>query len=351
MALSIGFIGAGNINRMHMKNAQALGLTLAAAADVNLAAAEECCKQFGIAKAHDDWKKLLEDKSIHAVVIGTPNKFHAEQAIAALQAGKHVFLEKPMAMNVGESDAIIAAMKKAKKLVQMGMVNRFRSSAQTLKHFIDAGRCGKIYSGQTFWYRRRGIPGFGGWFTTKSLSGGGALIDIGVHMLDLALYLMGFPRPVAVSGQTYNTWDSLDGYNYISMWGKPTPGGRKDVDDYALAIIRFESGTTLQLNVSWALNVEFMQPELGLRLMGDKGGVALQGLEEPYVYTEDAGHLVDVKPYFRKNDPGLDELKHFVECIEQKRQPMPSAEQGRTVQLLLDSIYKSSAEKREIKLD
>ena len=116
------------------------------------------------------------------------------------------------------------------------------------------------------------------------------------------------------------------------MWGTPTPGGRKDVDDFAAALVRFDGGQTLQLNVSWALNVEQMNPESGLRLMGDKGGVALRGLDEPQVFGEEAGHLVDIRPHFAPNDPALDEIKHFAECVEQGRQPMATAEQGRTVQ-------------------
>ncbi|HEY8668438.1 MAG TPA: Gfo/Idh/MocA family oxidoreductase, partial [Tepidisphaeraceae bacterium] len=188
MSIPLGFIGAGNIVTFHMQNAQTLEIPMLGVADVNLPAAQAASAKYGVTKAYADYREMLADKSIKAVVIGTPNRFHAEQAIAALEAGKHVFLEKPMAMNVGESDAIIAAMKKSGKIVQMGMVNRFRGAAQVLKTFIEAGKCGTIYSGQAYWYRRRGIPGFGGWFTTRSMSGGGALIDIGVHLLDLALY-------------------------------------------------------------------------------------------------------------------------------------------------------------------
>ena len=194
MALTIGFIGAGNINRMHITNAQKLGLNLGGIADVAVEAAEAARKQYNIAKAYSDYKELLADKKLDAIVVGTPNKFHAEQAVAALKAGKHVLLEKPMAMSVAESDAIIAAMTKSGKILQMGMVNRFKPSVQTLKHVIETGRCGPLYAGQTFWYRRRGIPGFGGWFTTKAMSGGGGLIDIGVHMIDLAMYLLDFPQ-------------------------------------------------------------------------------------------------------------------------------------------------------------
>ena len=351
MTLSIGFIGAGNINRMHMKNAQALGCTLAAAADPVAASLEECKKQFGIARGFEKWQDLLADKSIDAVVVGTPNKFHAEQAVAALHAGKHVLLEKPMAMNEREADQIVEAARRSGRILQMGMVNRFRNSVKAVKAVIDAGRCGTLYAGQTFWYRRRGIPGFGGWFTTKAMSGGGGLIDIGVHMLDVALYLMGFPKPVAVAGMTYNIWDKLDGYTYTSMWGKPTPGGRKDVDDYALALIRFDQGQTLQLNVSWALNIGPMQPGMGVRLMGDKAGVALDGLDTPSIHGEEAGHLVDSTLHYAKNDAGHDEMQHFLECIEHNREPIATAEQGRTVQRLLDAIYRSGEERREIRLD
>jgi predicted dehydrogenase len=120
------------------------------------------------------------------------------------------------------------------------------------------------------------------------------------------------------------------------------------VDDYAVAIVRFDNGQTLNVNVSWALNVGFMQPEQGLRLMGDKGGVALEGLDSPHVYTEEAGHIVDMRPYFTNVDPGLEEMKHFAACLKGEAKPMPTAEQGRTVQSILDAIYRSSAEKREV---
>ncbi|MDB5298601.1 MAG: oxidoreductase domain protein [Phycisphaerales bacterium] len=351
MPVTLGFIGAGNISRVHMKSARQLGLNLAGTADINPAAAEAAAKEFGVRKAYDDYRPLLADKDIAGIVVATPNKFHAEHAIAALEAGKHVFLEKPMAMSVAESDAIIAAMKKSGRLVQMGMVNRFRGAVQAIKGALDAGRCGKLYSGQAHMYRRRGIPGFGGWFTTKSQSGGGALIDVGVHLLDLSLYLMDFPKPVAVSGMTYNVWKKLDEYRYLNMWGKPQGEGKKDVDDYALATIRFEGGATLQLNVSWSLNIEFTQPDSGLRLMGEQGGVALKGLEEPWLYAEEFGQISDTRLYYASNDYFLDEMQHFADCIENRREPMPTAQQGRTVMQLLGAIYQSSEQQREIRLD
>jgi predicted dehydrogenase len=134
------------------------------------------------------------------------------------------------------------------------------------------------------------------------------------------------------------------------MWGKPTPGGKKDVDDYALALIRFEGGQTLNLNVSWALNVAFMEPDSGVRLMGDRGGVELKG-PEPYAYGEEAGHLSDTKLHFTQNNPGLDEIAHFAECVKDGREPMPTAQQGRTIQSILDAIYRSSAEGKEVRVE
>jgi predicted dehydrogenase len=259
-----------------------------------------------------------------------------------------VFLEKPMAMSVAEADAIVAAAKKNGKTVQMGMVNRFKGAAQSLKKFVDAGRCGNIYHAHTYWYRRRGIPGFGGWFTTKSMSGGGALIDIGVHMLDLTLYLMGFPKPVAVSGATYNMWKDLSSYTYTSMWGAPTPNGKKDVDDFALALVRFDGGQTLQLNVSWSINVGSMNPEQVVRVVGDKGGVALEGLDHPFLYTEQDGQIVDVKAQYSNVDPGLEEIKQFAAVVKGEAKPTATAEQGRTVQAILDAIYRSGEERKEV---
>jgi predicted dehydrogenase len=145
-------------------------------------------------------------------------------------------------------------------------------------------------------------------------------------------------------------WKKLEDYTYTNMWGKPTPGGKKDVDDYALALIRFAGGATLQLNVSWALNVENMHPDSGVRLMGNKGGVELKGLDEPRFYGEEAGHIVDVRPQFTPTQPFMEEMRHFVNSIESGKQPMATAQQGRTVQSILDAIYRSGQEGKEVRV-
>jgi len=351
MALSVGFIGAGSMGRNHMKSAQCLGWNLAAVADIDAVARQEAVRIFGIGKAYETHTQLLADSAVDAVVIATPNNCHARQAIDALAAGRHVFLEKPMTTSLADADAIVAAVRKSGRILQMGMISRFRGGAQALKQFLANGGCGHIHTAQAFSYRRRGIPGFGGWFTTRAAAGGGALIDIGVHILDLALYLMDFPRPVAVSGMTYNVWQRLEDYHYLSMWGQPVAPGRKDVDDYAVALIRFADGQTLQLNVAWAVNMDFAPHASGVRIMGEKAGAALLGHEDLRIYGEQDGSLADTQLHFRKVEAGIEELRHFAECIREKRQPLATAEQGRAVQLLLNAIYQSSQEGREVRLD
>lgn len=349
--LKIGYVGAGSIFQQHIAASKVVGHDPVGVYDIVPEIGRSQADKHGIRKVYDTFEDMLADKDLEAVVVCTPNKFHAEQAIALLNSGKHVLGEKPMAMNPDECRAMIAAQKKSGKIFQLGMVNRFRTQSQALKKVIEAGRCGNIYSGQTFWYRRRGIPGFGSWFTTKAVSGGGGLIDIGVHMLDLALYLMDFPKPISVSGQTYNNWSDLNSYVYTSMWANPVPNGKKDVDDYATALIRFENGATLNLNVSWALNIGDLKPEMGLRLMGDKGGVALEGMDTPMFYGEAEGHLIDQK--ISCTAAKAMEVQHrcFLASVRDGAPVIATAEQGLTVATILDAIYRSSETKREIRLD
>ena len=346
MTLKIGFIGAGNINGNHMKHAQAQGLDLVAVADLHEPAAVARGTEFSM-KPYDDPAKMFEAEELDLVVIGTPNFVHKDQAVMALEAGVNVLLEKPMAMNATEADAIISARDKSGKTLMMGMPNRFKSSTQALLPFTRGGNCGDLYAGQSFWWRRRGIPGFGGWFTQKDKSGGGGLIDIGVHMLDLALYLWGFPKVKSVSGCTYNVYDKLSEYTYTSMWGKPV-GETKDVDDLAFALIRFEDGGHLQLNATWASNRPDKQPEMGIFLQGTKGGVGLDGMDTPRFYGEVEGSIADVHLQHSGPDGLAAELAHFVKVLEDDAALESTAEQGRTVMSILDAIYKSSEQGSEV---
>ncbi len=185
------------------------------------------------------------------------------------------------------------------------------------------------------------------WATTRAQSGGGALIDIGVHMLDLALWLMGFPQPTAASGTTFNTWPALAGYTYTSMWGRPVPGGTKDVEDSAFAHIRLHGGGMIQLAVSWALNADAAPHEQHVRILGERGGVELRGLDQPWILGERGGRLCDTRLSVPAENEFPLQLSRFLAAIERGEQPAATLEEGLVVSRTLDAIYHSAASGQE----
>ena len=202
--LKVGLVGCGGMGRwfhVHRFYAHDPRVEVVAACDLIPERTQAIVDgYFPKAKQYTDYRELLKDPSIDAVDICTPNYLHSEIAIAAFKAGKHVFCEKPDAIDAKKAAAMRDAAAKAGKVLMVMRNNRFTDAAKYLKKFVAAGRAGEIYAGRCGWQRRRGIPGKGGWFTTKAQSGGGPLIDLGVHMIDLAIWLMGSPRPVSVSG-------------------------------------------------------------------------------------------------------------------------------------------------------
>ena len=190
--------------------------------------------EFGVARQYADANELIKDREIDVVSVCLPNHLHAPLTLAALRAGKHVICEKPPTMNAGEAKRIEKAATKAKKIVMYAVQRRFGGAEQAAKQAIVKGLAGDVYHARAGWMRTRGIPIGTGWFTDKSKSGGGALIDIGVHMLDLAWYLLGQPKPASVYGMTHQKFRSVI-----------APERTFDVEDAAFALIRFEGGKTL----------------------------------------------------------------------------------------------------------
>ncbi len=347
MTIGIGFIGAGAIGRVHMHAARGLGWNLVGLCDANEAAARDAGAAFGVARVHADVEGLRADARVEAVVIATPNHLHRAQAIACLRAGRHVLLEKPLALDAAEGEDILRARDASGCVVQLGMANRHKQGPQAARAAIQEGACGTILGAQVSWLRRRGIPGFGGWATTRALAGGGALIDIGVHMLDLALWLMDFPEPTAASGTTYNTWPELAGYTYTSMWGAPVPNGVKDVEDAAFAHIRLVGGGMIQLAVSWALNADAAPHEQHIRILGDRGGVELRGLDQAWILGERAGRLSDTRLSVPASDEFPLQLRRFARAIARAEPPAATLEEALVVQRALDAIYRSAASGQE----
>ena len=348
-SVKIGVLGVGNIGRVHIESLQEVpGAEVAAVADTDNEAAATAAERYSIPEAFSDYRKLLKLPDLDAVFVCTPNVFHKEMVVNSVRAGKHVFCEKPMAINAGEAKRMVAAARENKRILFMGFCNRFSAESKGLKQMVEAGKLGEIYHSVVSVTRRRGVPAIGSWFTQKSLAGGGALIDIGVHMLDLTLWVMGFPKPVSISGAAYSKFGHRKDYVYTSMWGEPVPGGKCDVDDYATAFVRFDNGSTLTLECSWAANIP--QVPWTASLMGDKGGARFNqsgGLE---IFTEDSGYIADVRHQFAEQNRYVCQDAHFVACVRGKEKPLCTAEQGLTVQKIIDGIYKSSETGREVRI-
>ncbi len=303
---------------------------------------------FPEADVYTDYNELLKDESIDAVDICTPNYLHSIIAVAAFKAGKNVFCEKPDAIDVTEVLKMKAAADEAGKLLMVMRNNRFSAPSQYAKKYIDDGKMGDIYCGRCGWQRRRGIPGKGGWFTTKAQSGGGPLIDLGVHMIDLAIWLMGNPTPVSVSANTYCKFadnDTSDSVN--SDFGDKNSEGTFDVEDLAMGMIRFDNGAVLQIEFSWASNIKAEHRFVELR--GTKSGLTWDN-EELEIYSEDDGQLYDIKPVKGDVDGHQANLRHFVDVLLNGAEPCFKPQQGIDMIKILCAIYESARTGKEVVL-
>lgn len=304
---------------------------------------------FPDAKVYTDYKELLKDESIDSVDICTPNYLHSIIAVAAFEAGKHVFCEKPDAINVEEVLKMQAAAEKAGKILMVMRNNRYVDASVFAKKYIDAGKMGEIYAGRCGWQRRRGIPGKGGWFTTKEQSGGGPLIDLGVHMIDLAIWLMGNPTPVSVSGNTYSKFSDNDTSDSVnSDFGDKNAAGTFDVEDLAMGMIRFDNGAVLQIEFSWASNVKRERRFVELR--GTKSGLKWENGQVEF-YTEDDGELLDISaPNTDEHHGHFNNLKHFYDVVIDGAEPKFVPQQGVDMVKILCAVYESAKTGKEVLL-
>jgi predicted dehydrogenase len=348
--LRIGLIGAGNIGNVHLNTFKNLpDATISAVTDSLLPLAEQRAAEYGIAKVHATAEALIADTQLDAVIIGVPNQFHAPLAVQALQAGKHVLLEKPMGIDLPAAKQILRAHKESGKVLMVGHQMRWEWLPLQIKEQVEKGALGHIYNAKAGWFRRKGIPGWGTWFTQKAESGGGPLIDIGVHLLDLALHLMGNPKPVSVYGSAYAEFGPKK--RGIGNWGKPNWNGTFDVEDLATALIKLDNGSTLSLEVSWAVHMDTDNQPF-IHLMGSEGGASLRG-DSGKLLMETFDRAGEISLNTPQNDEGgrIRLSRHFVECIREGKEPLTSALSGFTNNLVLEAIYESSRTGNEIKLD
>ena len=346
--VKIGIIGLGAIGSIHADAYQATsGAEIAAICDISDARLAEIGNKYNVKQRFKDYRDLLKT-NVDAVSICVGNVLHREVAIAALKAGKNILLEKPMAMNAAEADAIVKAGKMAKKVIQIGMVWRQSEQAKVVRDYVQKGLFGEIYHLRAVLIRRRGIPGLGGWFTTKNASGGGPLIDIGVHWFDAAMHVSGLWKPTHVSAMNYAKFGrDMRNYRYVSMWaGPPKFDGVCDVEDYSTGLVRFGKKASMVFEIAWAANTEDVA---FIEILGDKGGARLFDGKPLAIYTEHNGLVTNISPLIGNSGNSFHcQADIFIKACRGECPPAATAEEGLMVMKLIDAVYASSASGREV---
>ena len=335
-ALRVAVVGLG-IGKTHIQGWRAHpNVSVVAVADPDTQRLNNVATEFNITGRYADLGDLLAAEKPDVVSICTPNKFHKALTLQALAAGCHVLCEKPMALSAAEGREMTRAAAAAGKRLMINFSYRFSAASQGLKAQVDAGVFGDFYFGRSVWHRRRGMPGFGGWFGQRALAGGGPLIDLGVHRLDLALWLMGYPQPEWVMGSTYNP---------IAGPLAQASGKAFDVEDLAAGFIRFRNGATLVLEASWAAHIreaELMET----RLLGTRAGLLQKNLQEGYtfaaeIFSDQHGAAVDTLLH-APTQAAHSAMQHFADAILRNVPHDANGGQGLVVMEILDAIYASA---------
>ena len=345
--------------RYHAAGFKSAGAEIVAVADVNETAARKVAAREGIAKYFGDVGRMLREcPEIDAVSVIVPNKFHAPVALQALAAGRHVFCEKPPALSVREARDMAAAAAKQKLTLMFNFNNRARPESFAMMDYVRSGAVGRINSAQAKWIRRTGIPGFGGWFTTKALSGGGPLIDL-LHMLDLALYFMGYPEPEWVMAQTFS--DFIHNKDFKGPWGIPDVAkGVTDVENACHGMIRCKTGQIISLQISWAEMVR--REEVSVTFQGTKAGGLVQrhfgidGLDDTAIdacefYVQENGRSVN-RSIVVPPDETMGRTRsaaNFIHTLEGREAPLNTPDQAVSLMRIIDAAYASARTGRPVK--
>ena len=301
--IRVGIIGCG-VGLAHARGyARLPHVEIVALADVNSERFQRITKEIPVADLYTNYEDLLARDDIDAVSIALPNYLHAPVTLAAFEAGKHVMIEKPLALTVAEGKSMVEAAARTGRKLMICFNYRFRGDSQSIKRHADAGGLGDVYFVRAGWLRQTGIPGSGSWFSNKALSGGGPLIDLGVHVLDLALWLMGSPEPATVSGATYAKF----GPRGHGSWGGArfiVGEGGYTVEDMATGYVRFANGATLALEVSWA-SFTSHRDDYYVHLFGNEGGAELNVKQYGFVdnvrlFGETAGIYSETTPRYNE---------------------------------------------------
>lgn len=351
--ISIGIVGLGNIGRYHAEQLRSLmpqfDIEIGGGMDIAPMARDRFENSFGV-PTYEDHEALYE--TVDSVIITTPNRFHEQYAVSALESDIDVLIEKPIAHTMESANRVTSAAQNSNSICMVGFHNRFASPVQVLKQYQQQGRFGDTHHVEAKYIRRRGVPGRGTWFTEEASSGGGALIDIGAHAIDLALYILDFPRVTEVSGVTRSLFGGRPDYTHLEMWGE-SGEGPFDVDDSASAFIRCEDGSTISLDVAWAAN---RPPNNEFMIQGDEAGARLDLAEGDMTIFESssdgAPHFSDSEISTRDEDPHRIELQRFIETVR-TAEPLTvnTVDQALEVQRVMDATYRSNTSGEAVSLD
>jgi predicted dehydrogenase len=332
--LRVGIAGAGWPGQAHAKGyKEAAGCKIVAVADLIPDRRRKIMSEFGATKEFADASEMITDKEIDAISLCLPTHLHAAVAVAALKAGKHVLCEPPPCLNSKEAGQIERAAAKSGKTFLYAMQRRFGAAETASKAAIQKGYAGEIYHARASWLRTRGVPIGTGWYTEKSKSGGGALIDVGLHLLDLAWFLLGQPKPLTVFGVGYQKFKSL-----------VDPKRVFDVEDSSFAIVKFEGNKSIELASSWALNQPPQQQGTLCRMFGEQGALDVYTPQGATIYRsfndKGEGKATPLKPPKTIGHTAL--IRHFKDCILGKSQPTIGVKEGVVLMDVIDAIYKSA---------
>lgn len=328
----IALVGAGNVAQIAHLPAyhKHPDVELVALVDEDPVKCASLQKHYDILRTYEDFTKMLEKEDVDGVDICTPNYLHAPMAIAALRSGHHVLCEKPLARDATEAAKMVETAKKSRRTLMVAMNNRFRKDVEILKTFVKRGELGDIQMVRIGWQRIARDWQDRNWVTDQKKSGGGALLDLGVPIMDLAIWIAGLKKPTRVT---------------CNVFGKK---GKAGVEDSACALVNFAGGRCLTLEVMW--NLLEPKDQSYLELYGSRGGANLHPLK---IHKAMHGHLVNVTPtledarhYYKESYEA--EINHFIECIQRKKKPLTTGEEALSVLRILDAMYESAAAGKEV---
>lgn len=352
--LRIGIVGSGNMGEGHMKAfLNVPGVRVVALADERPERLAQLQAQYNIPYIFTDFHDLTRHEEVDAISIATPNKFHAPAAIDALEHGKHVLCEKPLARTSAEAEAMVRAAIQHGRVLKTIFNWRERGDSQTLKKYVDEGKLGRVYYAKAYWMRRSGIPGMGGWFTNKDLAGGGPLIDLGVHVLDIAMFQLGEPNVLSVSANVYSELGPRGRGAWATNIWNPSEG-KYEVEDLATAFIRLEGGVTLLLEASWA-HYGSHSDDFGVHLHGTDGGAEINVKNYEWddtlrIYTDVAGQPAVIAPRLPKTLGHEVVIKNFCEIIRSGDWDAHKGREGLRRAQIIDACYQSAFENKEIQV-